>query len=160
MLLTAAGPVRAAQDDESPAPPPTRSVEASPPALPNLTVAAVLRIPSGLGVDVALTPIAGLNIGGQIASWLILSEIGAYARYAALRVGSIQIPIGMRLHTILSGLDDENPSAGMLSAELGVEHRFGAGIFALLADKPVRIRDRWSLDEWGVLWEVRLGYVW
>jgi hypothetical protein len=162
LLLTCAGaPARAASDAEEPPAPRLRSPTSVPRTYPVTRIAGVLRAPSGFGVDLSIEPFDGLEIGGQVASWLLVSEASAYARTVVLRSETSDLTAGVRLSGVTSvlGDDEQNPRHWFASIEAGYEHRWGSMLFGAEVGNAF-IRDGAFCPCVAVTGEARIGYLW
>jgi hypothetical protein len=161
LLVSVCAPARAATDDETPQPPPPRPVE---PIDAHMSLSAVLRFPSGFGVELAFYPVERLELGVQLASWLFVSEAGAYVRYRVYEDGPHSLNVGLRGHAIASLLDEDDnqphPSPTLLSFEAGYEHRMGSSLFGVEAGTVVYDGSWLPNDGKGITAEIRFGHLW
>ena len=129
-----------------------------------MSLAVVLRFPSGFGVELAFYPVDRLELGVQLASCLLISEAGAYVRYLVYQDGPHSLNVGLRAHAIASLLDEDdaqpNPAPMLLSFEAGYEHRVGSSLFGVEAGTVV-FDGSWVPDHGkGITAEIRFGHLW
>jgi hypothetical protein len=100
---------------------------------PVSTLAFVLRFPSGPGVDFGVEPVNRLVLGGQLASWLLVSEASVYTRGILYRGEHDDFTAGLRLHrlTSLLGSDEQSPNEWRASVEVGYEHTSGSMVLGV-----------------------------
>lgn len=129
-----------------------------------MSLAVVLRSPSGFGLELALYPIERFEIGVQLTSCLFVSEASAYVRYVVFQDGPHSLNLGLRAHAIatLLGGDDDHPSPvpGLLSVETGYEHRIGASLFGAEIGTVVFDGSWLPHDGAGITAEIRFGHLW
>jgi len=129
-----------------------------------MSLAVVLRYPSGFGFELALYPVDRIEIGVQLASWLFVSEASAYVRWVVLQDGPHGLNVGLRAHAIASlfGGDDEHPSAvpGLLSVEGGYEHRVGSSLFGAEVGTVAFDGSWFPSDGLEITAELRFGHLW
>lgn len=158
--LTITGPSMAASDSEEPQVPiaPTAHEQS---AHHVLTLALVLRLPSGFGADISVEPTARLIVGGQLASWLLVSEASIYTRAVLFRRSDDDLTAGIRLHRVTSLLssDDENASQWLVSMEGGYEHTIRSIVLAVDVANAFLRRGAFCLCA-AVTGEFRIGYRW
>jgi hypothetical protein len=129
-----------------------------------MSLAVVLRSPSGVGVDLAFYPLERVELGVQVASCLLISEAGAYVRYLVYEDGPHSLNVGLRAHAIASVLNEDdarpNPVPMLLSFEAGYEHRLGSSLFGVEAG-TVAFDGTWlPNDGKGITAEIRFGHLW
>jgi hypothetical protein len=129
-----------------------------------MSLSAVLRVPSGFGVELAFYPLERLELGVQLASWLFVSEAGAYVRYLVYEDGPHSLNVGLRGHAITSLLDADDtrpsPALTLLSFEAGYEHRRGSSLFGVEAGSVVYNGSWLPNDGRGITAEIRFGHLW
>jgi hypothetical protein len=160
-LLLALAPSRAVADimTDGQEPPRPQSV---PTGRYGFGVSMVLRFPSGPGFDLSYRPLKRLEIGGEISSWLAVSEAGVYFRGAIVTEEGNSVTLGARLHSIAMFSGDE----GMLtskraSVEVGFTHLEGSTFWGVELAKAVWIDGAWANDQTiGITAEWRYGAVW
>ncbi len=161
LLACVCATARAATDDETPQPPPPPPVE---PIEAHLSLSVVLRSPSGFGVELAIYPVERLELGVQLASWLFVSEAGAYVRYLVYQHAPHGLNVGLRGHAISSLLNEDdaqpNPAPMLLSFEAGYEHRLGSSLFGVEAGTVIYDGSWLPNEGQGITAEIRFGHLW
>lgn len=146
-------------DTEDPRPPRPRPDVTATIENPVASVSAVLRFPSGIGVDVAGYPDPQLQIGVQVASCILFSEASLYTRLRVLHDLANDLTIGARIHRIaILPIEEEQTSFNLGSLEIGYAHRSGRRLIAVVVGDSLRANGTWGF---GIpTGEVQLGYLW
>ena len=142
------------EDPRSPPQPPRPTIEN-----PFASVSFVLRFPSLAGVDFSTYPTPRVELGVQLASWFVLTEVSAYGRFAVLHSLEHDLTIGGRIHKLAAVIGDNegDSTANLGSIELGYVHRSGTFLFGINVGNAI-----WADGDWGtklITGELRLGHV-
>jgi hypothetical protein len=142
---------------------PTRQPKSDAASQSPVRASMLLRIPSGLGVNIAVRPLKRLELGAEVSSWLLISEAGVYARGTIVSEEGTDVTLGARYHTIcnIMGEDVENRTSRLVSVEIGFNHLTDSGLWGVGLGKAIwmdgGLADRGSI---GFTGEVRIGEVW